>query len=245
MYCTPKCKRLAQPMCSVDGCEMRRMAQGICQSHYNKKNYPDRDRYEKVVEMPCASCGATVIKTKRSDRQNQFCSLVCRGNFQFKAVRDRKLPVHVVHPNHCAVPAAHWSRTFVKPKPRVFVSGPCAWCGELFTLVDQTQARHCSDRCAARHASSRYRTRRGKFAPSPTLRREIYERDGFVCQLCFDPVDMSLPYADLWSATLDHIECRSWALIPDDSPSNLRLAHRWCNSVRGDESYYTTDVLSA
>ena len=39
------------------------------------------------------------------------------------------------------------------------------------------------------------------------------------------------------AATLDHIECRAWALIPDDTPRNLRLAHRLCNSTRGDESW--------
>lgn len=30
---------------------------------------------------------------------------------------------------------------------------------------------------------------------------------------------------------------------PDHSPANLRLAHRWCNSVRGDESIHAADIL--
>lgn len=69
----------------------------------------------------------------------------------------------------------------------------------------------------------------------------IYERDGWVCQICTDPVDPDLPPNDTWSATLDHITPRSAG--GDDSPSNLRLAHRWCNSVRGDLSHYTDDDL--
>ncbi len=32
-------------------------------------------------------------------------------------------------------------------------------------------------------------------------------------------------------------------VVPDHSPENLRLAHRWCNAVRGDETYYSADIL--
>jgi hypothetical protein len=54
---------------------------------------------------------------------------------------------------------------------------------------------------------------------------------------------MSTDPLDDWAPSLDHIEPQSWALIPDHSPANLRLAHRWCNSVRGDLSHYTDDDL--
>lgn len=72
-------------------------------------------------------------------------------------------------------------------------------------------------------------------APVPRrVRHEIYERDGWVCQICLAPVDPDLPGSHRMAATLDHIECQSWALIPDHSPQNLRLAHRACNSQRGN-----------
>jgi len=77
----------------------------------------------------------------------------------------------------------------------------------------------------------------------PKVRRAIYERDGWMCQLCDDPVDPDLGQSDLWGPTLDHIVCQSWGEEPDHSPGNLRLAHRWCNSVRGDERFYHEDVL--
>jgi len=51
------------------------------------------------------------------------------------------------------------------------------------------------------------------------------------------PVDAALPPNDRWAATLDHIECQSWALMADHSEANLRLAHRMCNSIRSDERY--------
>ena len=62
----------------------------------------------------------------------------------------------------------------------------------------------------------------------------IYERDGWTCQLCLLPVDPSLSGRDRMGATLDHVEPRSAVLVPDHSPGNLRLAHRACNSARGN-----------
>jgi 5-methylcytosine-specific restriction endonuclease McrA len=123
---------------------------------------------------------------------------------------------------------------------QLLVAGPCAWCGESFTgtaASPETAPRYCSERCQR----SAQKARRGRFLVPAGVRLAIYERDGWTCQLCCDPVDRELPPSDPWAATLDHIVCRSWG--GDDSPENLRLAHRWCNSVRGDESYYSADVL--
>jgi len=78
---------------------------------------------------------------------------------------------------------------------------------------------------------------------STKRRRSLYDRDGWVCQLCLEPVDPDLPSSDQWAATLDHIVPQSHAVFPDHSDGNLRLAHRWCNSVRGDDSRHTIDDL--
>ena len=62
----------------------------------------------------------------------------------------------------------------------------------------------------------------------------IYERDGWLCQLCGEPVDID---ADLQrddaAPSLDHIIPRSLQTVPDHSDDNLRLAHRGCNARRG------------
>jgi len=67
-------------------------------------------------------------------------------------------------------------------------------------------------------------------------RLAIYERDGWTCGICLEPVDPAVPPNTTWGATLDHIVPRSKG--GNDQPENLRLAHRWCNSVRGDLSYH-------
>lgn len=64
-------------------------------------------------------------------------------------------------------------------------------------------------------------------------RLAIYERDGWVCQICHRDVEPTLHPNHTFAATLDHITPRSLTLFPDDSPENLRLAHRACNSARG------------
>ena len=61
----------------------------------------------------------------------------------------------------------------------------------------------------------------------------IYERDGWTCWLCDQAVDSVLEPNDRMAATLDHVLPRSLTLFIDDSPENLRLAHRACNSARG------------
>jgi hypothetical protein len=68
-------------------------------------------------------------------------------------------------------------------------------------------------------------------------RLAIYERDRWTCQLCRKPVDPTLdPIRDAMAATLDHVAPRSLTLFPDDSPANLRLAHRACNSRRSNRA---------
>jgi HNH endonuclease. len=68
----------------------------------------------------------------------------------------------------------------------------------------------------------------------PELRIALHERDDWTCQLCHEPVDREAATLDRLAPTLDHIVPRSHQIVPDHSPQNLRTAHRWCNSVRGN-----------
>lgn len=73
--------------------------------------------------------------------------------------------------------------------------------------------------------------RRGAAPIGPALSvAQLGERDGWRCHLCRRKVDPALPYQHRLAGTRDH-------LVPvsdggDDSPANLRLAHRSCNSSR-------------
>lgn len=101
----------------------------------------------------------------------------------------------------------------------------CATCGKKIA------GRGVSIYCVQCGAKERQRT---SFYIRPADRLAIYERDGWVCQLCGDPVRRDVSGHHPLAASLDHIECQSWVLIPNHDPSNLRTAHRGCNSSRGN-----------
>lgn len=182
---------------------------------------PD-ERYRPRKRRPCTVCG-TVMKAGGTSPtpRCQPCLLMNRRTKRRAASR-RRAAVQKLRVAAAGQPAnPNWP----------WVVGACANCGESFTRKGMASS-YCSVRC------KRADRPKGAFI-SRSERRRIYERDNWTCQLCMDPVDPALHYLDDWAASLDHIEPQSRALFPDHSPKNLRLAHRWCNSVRGDESYYT------
>lgn len=70
----------------------------------------------------------------------------------------------------------------------------------------------------------------------PSVRRAVYERDGWQCGICEEPVDASLAGSgSIWRPSLDHVV--PYTEDGTDEPENLRLAHFWCNSVRGAATY--------
>lgn len=131
-----------------------------------------------------------------------------------------------------------------------------AGCGHTYHGYENRKPwRYCADcmrslRSAMKAETERLATlrptseRRPRFKPSRKRRLAIYERDGWVCQLCFDPVDSTLPPTDHWAASLDHIICQSWSERPDHSDANLRLAHRICNARRSDEGHWAKQYAS-
>ena len=189
-----------------------------------------RPKYESV----CHGCQVVWSSTKPDAK---YCSPSCQAKHQHGEARKRKL----------SRSERRWmsaqrsvSRAAEGTQGRTpWVTGTCSECGDPFS-TPLPLARTCSAFCAR----SRERRRYGQYVDDRT-RASIYERDGWICQLCFDPVDPDLHYLDNWAATLDHIVCQSWTESPDHSPSNLRLAHRWCNSVRGNEEHYTAEDLAA
>ena len=120
----------------------------------------------------------------------------------------------------------------------IWTAGTCNWCDSVLVVRSSGPARFCSAKCKAAAKSKRFKIR-------PAEREAIYERDGWTCQLCMEAVEPNADPLSDWYPSLDHIVPQSRSLVPDHSPANLRTAHRWCNSVRGDESHYTVADLAA
>lgn len=67
-------------------------------------------------------------------------------------------------------------------------------------------------------------------APARRLRRQIAERDRWICQLCELPIDAELPRSNPLGPSLDHRLPKSDG--GSHAPDNLHLAHAICNWVR-------------
>lgn len=62
---------------------------------------------------------------------------------------------------------------------------------------------------------------------------EIFERDGWKCQLCGDPVDSSLMWPDPMYPTLDH--CTPVSRGGPHTRANCQLAHMVCNARKSNQ----------
>lgn len=60
---------------------------------------------------------------------------------------------------------------------------------------------------------------------SPALRQLVIDRDGMTCRLCGEEIEV---VSDIH---IDHI--KPVALGGSDHPSNLQVAHSWCNMRKG------------
>lgn len=197
-----------------------------------KRNASPRPR----VERTCAHCGKSWMLDPHS--KSRFCSISCAKTAEPSGNKRRcRELVHVGPADFSWLPSDHpvikWaSRLERAPLPRdwwtMLVAGVCTWCGSKFVAKSSTGTeRYCSTRCQRANAKGRGGRR---FNPSPILRTRIYERDQWTCQLCREPVEPGA--TDIWRASLDHIVPQSAGGSHDEA--NLRLAHLWCNSVRGD-----------
>lgn len=81
---------------------------------------------------------------------------------------------------------------------------------------------------------ARYRARKKGARRAEYNRIEIFERDGWKCQLCGERVDQRLAGPNPRSASIDHIVPLSRG--GDDAPWNVQLAHYGCNSSKKNQA---------
>lgn len=122
--------------------------------------------------------------------------------------------------------------------PRVeTATSPCPYCGELMRGVSRKQcgAGDCRLRYNAERSRGFMHERRARIRNNDWERFnpvEVYERDGWVCGLCDEPVDSALRFPDPRSVSLDHITPVS--LGGPHTRVNTRCSHLGCNSRRGN-----------
>lgn len=128
----------------------------MCGSHYGTwykathEGAHQRSREsEKRHERTCVACGNAWLTTRKDAK---YCAQLCRDfdkwgpRFSPWSPPARAL-VKWVKPIPVAAP---------QPRPRRWVAGECAWCGERF-VVQASEGRYCSRLCSKRHGRAKRR----------------------------------------------------------------------------------------
>jgi 5-methylcytosine-specific restriction endonuclease McrA len=119
---------------------------------------------------------------------------------------------------------AHYNQELLSGVP-ASVFGTCLTCAEPVDLrTPSGRLRKPNVLCEA----CRLKISNGRWVMTTT---ELAERDGLRCSICIDPIDMSLKFPNLFSASVDHVLPR--ARGGKDLPDNVALAHLICNMRKG------------
>ena len=250
-------------LCTIDGCGKAHEARGLCDMHYQRvrRGLDPRGRQ-------CVSCDRYLAEAfgERYGKR-RFCSDACKPRCSFSLCERplRKGGLCEAHYEQSKRTGSTWG---IRPwgdvggacefcdspipanvRSRRFCSGACArlwyrWrgdrpaerpCAECGMTIDlnfmhpsgkrrPATARLC-ERCRARH----------RFGMSVN---QLAARDGAVCAICREAVDMTLRRPDsLFGPSIDHVVPR--ANGGTDDPDNLALAHFWCNAVKSDREGFT------
>lgn len=164
----------------------------------------------KVYFPICASCGRIFIARAKT---TVVCSNECRNK------RDRFLSHETTRKN------------------KVLASRSCSECGEPFIPEYGSKRRNfCSDKCMKKHSRRNGKhIRHERFKVSfreRVYKMQIYRRDGYRCQICKGKVNIKAKVPNPLAPTLDHII--AIANGGTHEPSNVRLAHFMCNSLKSD-----------
>jgi hypothetical protein len=198
-------------------------------------------------ERTCAVCAAA-FQAKRRD--TKYCSRSCaRKGAEPCTEPGCKRPSCVATPRRLC--STHYNAANYTPEQRReqrTQPRACAHCGSDY-MAQRSSQRYCSlvcrsggefrrtytdeERRRCREATRKRRALLRSVECEDFTEREIYERDGWCCQLCGKRVSQKLRWPHPMSASLDHV-----IPLTKDGTShtrrNVRLAHLVCNTKRGN-----------
>ena len=242
---------MAQRICSVDDCDTAHFGKGFCQKHYKrwrKHGDPQMGAAVRLAEL-CAADGC-----ERAPRSRDLCSMHLFRVQKYGEIepifappkpRPRSVGVDPCSIDGCDLPirargwcATHYSRWRRKGDPlhrlrAEVVDGKriCPTC-EVDTPIEDWYATPSGEflkcrECYREWGRTQAHLRRAVAEGPKFTRREVLDRDQWICQLCSLPISKTLQHPDPMSPTLDHIIPLSRGGV--HSLSNSQAAHRICN----------------
>ena len=198
--------------CSVSGCVALVIARGWCTKHYT--------RWERYGD-PTARMPGEVVDGRR----------VCP-----RCEVDKHLAKYGGGRVYCLVCSAARTAEYRLQNPYTPVEGwpgICECCGQDF-MANKKRSKHCSPECSEDSLWKYAAKRRARLVGGLVEvfdRREIFERDGWRCQICGQAVDPKSPRYSYNVPSIDHI-------IPiarggEHSRANVQTACLGCNVRKG------------
>lgn len=109
---------------------------------------------------------------------------------------------------------------------------PCMDCGQPYATKTVVNSGVCK-RCQERRYGKNHRSRAKRYGVpyEPIDVRDVFERDGWICGICSEPVDREAKAPHPNSASLDHVipMARGGGHLYE----NVQCAHFLCNSLKG------------
>lgn len=206
------------------------------------------------AERMCAQCGDIFTPTRQNQR---CCSKRCATTLRH--ARDLEAGKRVEHPEFVCQYCGEVFRVFPSAakrieRPPLYCSQPCKHAAWRVDPVAQKERRKeylrhwaTTNRHKISEKQARRRARKLARGPVEEIDREVVvTRDGAVCYLCQEPIDLSLSGWHPMGLTLDHV-------IPlsrggSHTLNNLKPTHRACNvrkSARTPEEYLSQEEQNA
>lgn len=167
-------------------------------------------------DLICTQCGEKFSQSGRGSNR-----LIC---YDEACVKAKKLAdSRVFHERR--VTDGRWD--VQKAKRRKHEPRPCADCGKTLRI---------GYRC--RPCGQMLRQAIGKTSRITAHRRAVFERDGWICQLCDKPIDPGLTGPAPLSASIDHVKplrelMKEYGADFVDDEANWQAAHLVCNTRKG------------
>lgn len=205
----------------------------------------------KAQTSTCVECGREFVRPNSPRDSHKYCSHFCYIRGRFGPLREKAVPeerrctvcqrivLRGSGAKRCSAECDVLHQKALHAEKMSERRHVCDKCGNEFAGRKQRYCQHCQTdhnrevMRATRNARKAVKkgARKNGFGRTITLQRLI-ARDGPMCAICGKPTDYAAHHLTDEYPSIDHVVPLSHG--GDHSWTNIRVAHRGCNSFRGD-----------